>query len=68
MNNIQGSRELKSLIDEVMQFCELYVNDGRECTGRRFVGIEIDPEIYTTALNRITDEQHPGSMGGHSQL
>ena len=37
-------------------------------TGRRFVGIEIDPKIYTTALNRITDEQHPGSMGGHSQL
>lgn len=24
MNNIQGSRELKSLIDEVMQFCEIH--------------------------------------------
>lgn len=33
-NNIQENREEKSLTDEELQFCELYVNGGLEFAGR----------------------------------
>ena len=34
-------------------------------TGRRFIGIEIQRDIFQTALKRITDEHNPGDLGGH---
>ncbi|MBO7282173.1 MAG: site-specific DNA-methyltransferase [Alistipes sp.] len=34
-------------------------------TGRQFIGIEIQRDIFQTALKRITDEHNPGDLGGH---
>ena len=34
-------------------------------TGRRFIGVEIQRDIFPTALKRITDAPIPGDLGGH---